>query len=86
MLSEISKPPIPTIYVDNEAAIKLTKTQKFHRRTRHIEHKYHYVREMVNRDLVIIKGISGKQNPADPLTKLVPMSTLANWRNQHSIS
>ena len=37
-----------TIYTDNEAALKLTKTQTFHQRSRHIEHKYHLIREMVD--------------------------------------
>ena len=33
--------PKVQLYTDNEAALKLTKTQKFHRRSQHIEHKYH---------------------------------------------
>ena len=56
--------------MDNEAAIKMTKTQTFHRRTRHIEHRHHFIRELVDRTLILVKGIRGKENPADPLTKL----------------
>ena len=67
------------IFVDNEAAIKLTKTQTFHRRSKHIEHRHHFIREMVDRKLITMKGIAGKENPADPLTKLLPMSMLMEW-------
>lgn len=34
---------IPILSTDSEAALKLIKTQTSHRRTRHIEHRYHYV-------------------------------------------
>ena len=82
-LPELSiQPLIPKLYTDNEAASKLTKTQAFHLRSRHIEHKYHFTREMVNRGLVEVKGIAGKENPADVLTKLVPMSIIKKWKDQ----
>ena len=74
-----------TLYTDNEAALKLTKTQTFHRRTRYIEHRYHYVRELVDQDLIQITGIKGKNNPADPLTKLLPMSSIGQWKTEVSI-
>ena len=35
------------ILVDNEAAVELTKTQTFHRRSRHTRHRYHYIQELV---------------------------------------
>ena len=79
-LEEVSESmATPTLYVDNEAAIKMTKTQTFHRRTRHIEHRHHFIREMVDRNLIMVKGIRGKENLADPLMKLLPMTTLKTW-------
>lgn len=33
----------------NEGALHLVKTSKFHRRSRHIEHRYHYIRQQVRR-------------------------------------
>ena len=65
-----------TLHIDNEAAMKLTKTQTFHRRTRHIEHRFHYIRELVDQRLPQITRIKGKNNPADPLTKLLPRSSI----------
>ena len=80
LLEEVTQQVVPAaMFVDNEAAIKLTKTQTFHRRSRHIEHRHHFIREMVDRKLITMKGITGKENPADPLTKLLPMSKLMEW-------
>ena len=84
LLIELGVTPTVELYTDNEAAIKLTKTQTFHRRTRHVEHKWHFIREMVDRKLIIVKGIKGKENPADPLTKLLPMTVLRSWMKENS--
>ena len=81
-----TKEPIPaTLFTDNEAALKLTKTQTYHRRTRHIEHWYHYIRQLVNLNQISVKGIPGKQNPADPFTKLLPMSSVGQWKMMNFI-
>ena len=80
-LEELSITSKPIIYTGNEAALKLTKTQTFHQRSRHIEHRHHYIRELVNRNLVEMRGIAGMENPADIMTKIVPMITMRKWRN-----
>ena len=80
LLEEVTQQHVPAVmHVDNEAAIKLTRTQTFHRRSRHIEHRHHFIREMVERKLITMRGITGKENPADPLTELLPMSKLTEW-------
>ena len=84
-LKELGMNPKPVMYTDNEAALKLTKTQTFHRRTRHIEHRYHYIRELVDKGMITIQGIKGKENPADPLTKILPMSTIGSWKMKNCI-
>ena len=66
--------PKVLLYTNNEAALKLTKTQKFHRRSRHIVHKFHYIRQLVHNQQLTMVGIAGKENPADILTKLLPVS------------
>ena len=76
---------IPTLFTDNEAALKLTKTQTFHQQTRHIEHRFHYIRELVNQNAIQISGIKGKNNPADPLTKILPMSSIGRWKQENCI-
>ena len=77
--------PSPTLLTDNEAADKLTRNHAYHRRTRHIDHKYHYVRQEAQRGNLVIKGVKGKDQLADPLTKITPMATISTWKLQVGI-
>ena len=73
-------PWIPTMFTDNEAAQKLSKVQVYHRRTRHILHRFHYIRQEVDNQLATIQRVPGKENPADIFTKILPMSTVKSWK------
>ena len=75
------EPWVPTVFTDNEAAQKLSKTQTYHRRTRHILHRFHYIRQEVDNHLATIQRIPGKENPADIFTKILAMSTVKAWKD-----
>ena len=86
ILPSLSNQVLPTdLYTDNEAALKLVKTQTFHRRTRHMEHRLHHIRELVEKGYLQLKGITGKENPSDILTKILPMRSVHEWTNKHGI-
>jgi hypothetical protein len=70
----------PILMTDSEGALNLSKTSKFQRRSRHIEHRFHYLRQETNKGHLNIQHIPGKQNPADVLTKITPMTTIRNWK------
>jgi uncharacterized protein YutD len=72
---------IPILRTDNEEAAKLTQASTFHRRTRHILHKYDYIRTEVRTNQLSLEGIPGKDNWADFLTKSLPRPALEKWRN-----
>jgi hypothetical protein len=55
--------------VDNQAAIALATQPTYSRKTRHIELRLHFVREMVQQKGVELWKVSGENNPADLLTK-----------------
>ena len=44
-----------TIYCDNSSVIALSKNFVFHKRTKHIDAKYHYIRVLVNNGEIILK-------------------------------
>lgn len=48
------------IFVDNESAIKLVKNPEFHQRSKHIDIRYHYIREKYEEREIIVKHISSK--------------------------
>ncbi|KAH9684587.1 hypothetical protein KPL70_013604 [Citrus sinensis] len=55
------------VFCDNQIA----KNQTYHARTKHIDVKYHYVREIIEGGDVLLKKIDTKDNPSDMLTKIV---------------
>ena len=61
-------------FCDIQSAICLPKDQMFHEKTKHIDIKYHYVRDVVAQGKLKVCKISTRDNPADMLTKLVPVA------------
>jgi len=57
---------------DNTAAIQFAKDPKFHRKTKHIKRRYHFVRDAIKEKEVALKYISTSKMLADPLTKPIP--------------
>ena len=65
-----SEEPV-TIMSDSQSSIAYTKDPKFHSKTKHIDIKYHYVKDKVARGEVNLKYISTHDMIADPLAKAV---------------
>nr|GEW44158.1 ribonuclease H-like domain, reverse transcriptase, RNA-dependent DNA polymerase [Tanacetum cinerariifolium] len=61
-----------TILVDNKSAITLMKNPVFHGRSKHIDTKYHFIRECVERDDIQVEFVSEDYQKADILTKALP--------------
>jgi hypothetical protein len=57
------------LYCDNQSAIKLAYNPVQHGRTKHIDLRYHYVREKIEDGTVIVKYLSTERMPADMFTK-----------------
>lgn len=58
-----------TIWCDNQGAIQLTYNPTHHKRTKHIEVKFHFIREQVKSNQLIIDHIPTERMLADVLTK-----------------
>lgn len=59
------------VYCDSLSAICLAKDQVHHERTKHIDVRYHFIR---SEKRVQVKKIRTEDNPADALTKSVPLT------------
>lgn len=55
--------------IDNQSAIRLIKNPEFHKRTKHIDVRYHFIREKYNNGEINIKYISIDIQLADLFTK-----------------
>lgn len=70
LLYEITNENHPiTIYNDNQSAIKLSVNPVFHKRSKHIDVRYHFCRECISNNLVQVKYAPTAEMPADLLTK-----------------
>ena len=54
---------------DNQGSIFITSNPVTEKRSKHIDIRYHFIRETVERKLVDVFFIDGDKNPADLLTK-----------------
>jgi len=65
--SAVEKPT--TIFCDNQSAMKLADNPIAHRRSKHIDVSYHFVREKIEKKIVQFKKVDTVRNLADGLTK-----------------
>ena len=59
------------IYEDNEGAIFLAKNQQVGMRTKHIDVKYHFIRDLVADNYLDLRYVKSEDNYADLMTKNV---------------
>ena len=62
------------VFCDSQSAIHLAKNQVLHARTKHIDVRYHFVREILEEGEIFLQKIQTSENPADMLTKVVSRS------------
>lgn len=68
----IRNPKSVELFNDNLGAQKLAENPLFHGRTKHIDVRHHFVRELVESGSIELKHISTDEMPADVLTKALP--------------
>ena len=59
----------PMLYVDNKATISLIKNPVLHNRSKHIEIRFHYIRECADRGLIKIDFIRTEEQLGDIFIK-----------------
>ncbi|GJY34923.1 retrovirus-related pol polyprotein from transposon TNT 1-94 [Tanacetum coccineum] len=57
---------------DNQEAIHLSRNHVFHERTKHINVRHHFIREVLEAKTVKVLKVGTEHNAADALTKVVP--------------
>ena len=75
----------PTILIDNEAVRKLAENPEFHKRTKHIDIMYHYIRDVVSTKKVSLIHIPTKYEIADILTKNLAQESHNNLKEMANV-
>ena len=73
LISELGIPQkVVDIHCDSSNAIYLSKNPAHHEKTKHIDIKLHFIRNVISKGVVKMVKIHTSNNPADMLTKVVP--------------
>ena len=70
VVEPVSQPIV--VYSDNEAAIAYTKDPMYHGKTKHINMRFNYVRDLTTQKKLNMVYISTHEMLANPFTKLIP--------------
>lgn len=62
------------VYLDCQSAIHLCKNPVFHERTKHIDVRMHFIRDIIHNNSVVLEKIPTEFNPTDMGTKVLPLN------------
>ena len=88
LLSDIGCPCVgaTVIFVDNQSAIRLVRNPELHKRTKHIDIRYHYIREKVEEKKLKVMYVQTEQQKADIFTKALTRERLCMLRENISMN
>ena len=87
LLGEFGYPQqgLTIIKIDNKGAKELANNKVVNLKTKHIDLRYHFIRECIKHDTIKLKTISGKLNPADVFTKALPNHKFRKYREEMGV-
>ena len=71
---------VPTLHSDSMSATQLARNPVFHAKTKHIEVRYHFIREVLEDKCIELVKVHTNDNPADMLTKSLPSQWFEHYR------
>lgn len=77
---------VPLIYVDNQSAIDMSESYENSKRTRHIDIKYHHIKDLISKNLIELQFIKTDKNVADIFTKSLCSVKFLKFRKSLNIS
>jgi hypothetical protein len=69
------------IYLDSKSAIELVKNKVHHERSKHINVKFHFIREQVKEKKIELIYVSSDEQVADIFTKPLPTVKFKKFKN-----
>ena len=70
------------LYFDSQSAIHLSKNKTFQSKSKHIDVKYHWIRDALEMKLFYLEKIHTDENELDMMTKPIPTEKLQLCRKQ----
>lgn len=80
-LNQISENKVITIICDSSSTIKLSKNPVLHGRSKHIDVRFHFLREMSKEGIVDLIYCASEEQLADLMTKPLKLGVFMKLRN-----
>jgi hypothetical protein len=74
------------IYYDNQRCLKLTENPVFHDRSKHIEIKYHFIRDLVQKGAIKLQYIHIEEHITDILTKPLSFGKFVQFQDKLGVT
>jgi hypothetical protein len=74
------------VHCDNQNCIKLTENPVFHDRSKHIDMRCHYIRDLVQRKIVKLQYIATSEQVVDILTKPLTSRQFVSLRGKLGVA
>lgn len=74
-----SKEPI-CVYEDNQSAMRIAEESKDFGRVKHIDVKFHFLRDLIRDGCIVLKYLPSADQPADMMTKGLPVAAFRRHR------
>ena len=78
ILCPLRKPMV--LYCENQSTIAVAKNVQYHAHTKHIDIRYHFIRESISREIIEIHYCPTENMVADIFMKALPVKTFEHLR------
>lgn len=86
VLESLGLKTVCVVYGDNECAIHISRAVENTKRTKHIDVRYHFIRNYIEKGVIQVKYINMKEQKADLLTKFLPKQNFRYLRDLLKLS
>jgi hypothetical protein len=83
-LGAIHKAPT-NLLIDNQSAIKIVKNPVFHKKMKHVDTKYHFIRTLINKNIIKLEYYPSKDQTSNIFTKPLEKIKFTNFRDELGI-
>ena len=74
------------VYFNSQSVIHLTKNQMFYEKTKHVDVRMHFIRDVIAQGAIVLKKIPMVDNPTNMMTKSIPMIKFKHCLNLIGVS
>lgn len=68
------------IHADNQSAIRVSRNPEFHKRLKHVDIRFHFVRDKIKENIVVLKYLNTSDQQADICTKPLGLTLFKKFR------